>query len=189
MGKALKPGGPMAFTYHHNTLDAYYPIAVAILDAGLTCSAFIPCPAEMGASIHINGTGSSIVDTIFVCRCTGKVPRRWIAETPDEIAALVREDLDRLRTGKVTPTRGDIRCIAFGHLIRLTIWRLRQSWDRAKPVEHRLSEIAEDLRKHGGFHAVERCLGDELLMAPRLQLAMAREGEAVYRASDDEISF
>jgi len=54
---ALKPGRPLVFTYHHNQLDAYVPLAVAILDAGLVCSASLPCPAEMGASIHINGTG------------------------------------------------------------------------------------------------------------------------------------
>ena len=48
MGQALKPGAPMAFTYHHNTLEAYFPLAVSILDAGLTCSATLPCPAEMG---------------------------------------------------------------------------------------------------------------------------------------------
>ncbi|MFH1092061.1 MAG: hypothetical protein V1742_10885 [Pseudomonadota bacterium] len=52
MARALKPGAPLAFTYHHNYLRAYYPIAVAILDSGLTCSASLPCPAEMGASIH-----------------------------------------------------------------------------------------------------------------------------------------
>ncbi len=71
MAQALKPGGPLAFTYHHNDLNAYVPVAVAMLDAGLTCSASLPCPAEMGASIHISGTGSSIVDTVFVCRSTG----------------------------------------------------------------------------------------------------------------------
>lgn len=49
MAKALKPGAPLAFTYHHNRLDAYYAVGVAILDAGLTCSASLPCPAEMGA--------------------------------------------------------------------------------------------------------------------------------------------
>jgi adenine-specific DNA methylase len=70
MAKALKPGAPLAFTYHHNTIEAYLPVAVAILDAGVTCSASLPCPAEMGASIHINGTGSSIIDTVFVCRTT-----------------------------------------------------------------------------------------------------------------------
>ena len=74
MAVALKPGSPLAFTYHHNDLNAYSPVAVAILDAGLTCSASLPCPAEMGASIHINGTGSSIIDTVFVCRSTGTFP-------------------------------------------------------------------------------------------------------------------
>jgi hypothetical protein len=56
MANALKPGAPLVFTYHHNRLEAYYPVAVAILDARLTCSASLPCPGEMGASIHINGT-------------------------------------------------------------------------------------------------------------------------------------
>jgi putative DNA methylase len=56
MAKALKPKAPLAFTYHHNKLDAYLAVGVAILDAGLTCSASLPCPAEMGGSIHIHGT-------------------------------------------------------------------------------------------------------------------------------------
>ena len=74
-GEALKPGAPLAFTYHHNNLEAYHSIGVAILDAGLTCSASLPCPAEMGGSIHIFGTGSSIIDTVFVCRLNGKANR------------------------------------------------------------------------------------------------------------------
>ena len=41
MAVALKPGSPFAFTYHHNDLKAYFPVAVAILDAGLTCSAIV----------------------------------------------------------------------------------------------------------------------------------------------------
>ncbi|NLG83871.1 MAG: hypothetical protein GX493_04515 [Firmicutes bacterium] len=73
MRVALKPGRPLVFTYHHKAIEAYYPIAVALLDAGLVCSASFPCPAEMGASIHINGTASSIVDTVFVCRSTGRI--------------------------------------------------------------------------------------------------------------------
>jgi adenine-specific DNA methylase len=68
MATGLKPDAPFAFTYHHNKLEAYHPLAVAILDAGLQCTDSIPCPAEMVASIHINGTNSSIIDTVFVCR-------------------------------------------------------------------------------------------------------------------------
>lgn len=75
MAMALKPGAALVFTYHHNDLASYYPLAVAIFDAGMTCSTSLPCPAEMGDSIHINGTGSSIIDTVFVCRSTGTVSR------------------------------------------------------------------------------------------------------------------
>src|SRR5437588_11341982 len=113
MAVALKPGAPLALTYHHNSLDAYFPIAVAILDSGLVCSASLPCPAEMGASIHINGTGSSIIDTVFVCRSTGRFPRRWLAETPAAMAKVVAEDLSLLQQGAVKPTQGDTRCIVF----------------------------------------------------------------------------
>jgi len=104
MTKALKPGAPFVFTYHHNTIEAYLPVAVAILDAGLTCSASLPCPAEMGASIHINGTGSSIIDTVFVCRTTGVVSRKTLARSPEEVASLIRDDLAKLREGDVKPS-------------------------------------------------------------------------------------
>ena len=78
MADALKPGAPLVFTYHHNQLKAYYAVGVAILDSGLTCSASLPCPAEMAGSIHIHGTASSIVDTVFVCRSNGSAPRQWL---------------------------------------------------------------------------------------------------------------
>ena len=130
MADALKLGAPLAFTYHHNDLTAYHPIAVAILDAGLTCTASLPCPAEMGASIHINGTGSSIIDTVFVCRSTGSMSKKWVVDSIKGVAELVEEDLVKLRAGNVQPTAGDMRCIAYGHLIRLAIWNLRHAWDK-----------------------------------------------------------
>ena len=150
MSKALKPGAPLAFTYHHNRIEAYYPVAVAILDSGLTCSASLPCPAEMGASIHINGTGSSIIDTVFVCRSTGTMQRKWLAASPEEVSTIVKEDLALLRAGNVKPTPGDIRCITFGHLIRLAIWSLRNDWDSNSSTATRLSKVENWLRKFGG---------------------------------------
>ena len=66
MSRALKRGAPLVLpSFHHNRLEAYLAVGVAILDAGLVCSATLPCPAEMGGSIHIHGTDSSIVDTVF----------------------------------------------------------------------------------------------------------------------------
>jgi putative DNA methylase len=160
MAKALKPGGPFVFTYHHNFIDAYFPVAVAVLDAGLTCTGSLPCPAEMGASIHISGTGSSVVDTIFVCRSTGTVPRRLLVNAPLEIAGLVQDDMAQLIAAEVTPSRGDIRCLIFGHLIRLTIWRLRHSWDKQIAVGDKLAAVANQISNMGGAEAVDRCVVD-----------------------------
>jgi adenine-specific DNA methylase len=138
MAQALKPGRPLVFTYHHNKLEAYSPITVAILDSGLTCSAALPCPAEMGASIHISGTASSIVDTVFVCRHTGTVPRWTLVGTVEQFANLVSLDLDRLRMGGLKPTRGDLRCVIYGHLVRMTIWNLRKKWNPRLAVKEKL---------------------------------------------------
>jgi hypothetical protein len=156
MSTALKPGSPLAFTYHHNKIDAYYPIAVAILDAGLTCSASLPCPAEMGGSIHINGTGSSIIDTIFVCRTTGIMQGKWIATSPEGLAEIVKQDLTLLKAGNVNPTYGDIRCVAYGHLIRHAIWNLRHHWDKTKAIATRIATVMDWIRFFGGWAEVEK---------------------------------
>lgn len=189
MAIALKPGAPFVFTYHHNKLDAYYPIAVALLDAGLICSSSIPCPAEMGASIHINGTASSIIDTIFVCRLHGNVSKNLIVSSPQEVADLVHRDLERLREGNVKPTQGDIRCIAYGHLIRLSVWNLRTSWEKRKTASEKLNMLANHLNAFGGFEAIEKYLINDFDMAPLFRHAMAREAEEPYQVGEDEISF
>ena len=142
MAHALKPGGPLAFTFHHNKIEAYYAVGIAILDARLVCSASLPCPAEMGGSIHIHGTASSIIDTVFVCRSTGAVPRRWLADTLDDVAAIVADDVALLAAGGRTPTRGDTRCIVFGHLTRLAVWNLRLTWDRTLTTSQKIAAFA-----------------------------------------------
>ena len=116
MAVALKPGGPLVFTYHHNKVDAYAAVGVAILDAGLTCSATLPCPAEMGGSIHIHGTGSSIVDTVFVCRTRddGAPP---VADDGDGIVAAVAQDIADLKgAGRIPPgAMRDVCCWGTQH--------------------------------------------------------------------------
>lgn len=189
LATALKPGAPLAFTYHHNSLEAYFPIAVALLDAGLTCSASFPCPAEMGASIHISGTVSSIIDTVFVARSTGRVPRSWITDIPKEISKLVVEDIKKLQAGGVNPTRGDIRCIIFGQLIRLSIWYLRQGWTIVCPCPEKLRAVADWIAKLGGLPIIEKHLENILAEAPSRQQAMVRESEESYGWCENEISF
>ncbi|MEO1658368.1 MAG: DNA methylase [Pseudomonadota bacterium] len=148
MATALKPGAPLAFTYHHNKLDSYEAIAVAILDSGLNCSATIPCPAEMGGSIHISGTSSSIIDTVFVNRSSGSVQTGSICKNGDELASLVAGELAQLKQAGVKPRIGDARCITFGHLTRLAIWNLHSGWDATLPTAEKLALVGQ---QHGAL--------------------------------------
>jgi putative DNA methylase len=145
MAKALKPGAPLAFTYHHNRVEAYQAIGVAILDAGLTCSASLPCPAEMGGSIHIHNTASSIVDTVFVCRSNGEMRRGHLIESLADLARIVRDDIGQLRIAGMKVTPGDVRCIVFGHLTRMAIWNLRATWNANASTESKLTAFASAL--------------------------------------------
>ncbi|WP_092114393.1 DUF1156 domain-containing protein [Bradyrhizobium erythrophlei] len=145
MARALKPGAPLAFTYHHNRVEAYHAIGVAILDAGLTCSASLPCPAEMGGSIHIHNTASSIVDTVFVCRTNGEVRRGHLITSLADLTRIVRDDIGQLRIAGVKVTAGDIRCIVFGHLTRMAVWNLRAMWDASATTEMKLQTLARAL--------------------------------------------
>lgn len=140
MAEALKPEAPLAFTFHHNTQEAYLAVAMAILDSGLICTAALPCPAEMGGSIHISGTGSSIIDTVFVCRrqnlaCTVKKPNST------NLRDLLENDIAQLKIAGVKPTLGDIRCIFYGHLTKMIIENLSPEWKKATPTDEKLDQI------------------------------------------------
>src|SRR5262249_29529891 len=141
MARALKPGAPLVFTYHHNQQEAYLAVGIAILDAKLVCSASLPCPAEMGGSIHIHGTNSSIVDTVFVCRHRGLTPRAWLFDDADALAEIMARELAELRAAGMMPTTGDIRSIAQGHITRMAIWKLRPSWESTLNAKTKLNRF------------------------------------------------
>jgi hypothetical protein len=154
MAAALKPGCPLAFTYHHNKIEPYYSAGIAMLDAGLTCSASLPCPAEMGGSIHIHGTGSSIVDTIFVCRASGTTKRSQLFASTADLAQIVRDDIGQLRLAGVKATLGDIRCVVFGHLTRMAVWKLRSSWDSHISTATKIERFSSKVREFGPYDTV-----------------------------------
>jgi len=188
MAQALKPGCPFVFTYHHNDINAYIPVAIALLDSGLVCSASLPCPGEMGASIHINGTGSSIIDTVFVCRSTGVISKRSIVSTSEDIAGLVRQDLMLLENGGIKCTQGDMRCVAYGHLIRLAVWHLRYDWDEDASADIKMARIAEKIDYLGGWREVKEHLLSGISI-PDKQNWMALEQTVEYGGIDNEIAF
>jgi len=158
MARALKPGAPLAFTFHHNRPEPYYAVGVAILDAGLGCLATLPCPAEMGGSIHIHGTGSSIVDTIFVCRTDGCTRAGQSFKSLDQLAQVMEGETAQLRAAGMKPTPGDMRCMVYGHLTRYAIEQLRNGWKSSRPMFERLNLFAK----------AEQSLGDCQTLIDRL---------------------
>jgi len=187
MARALKPGAPLVFTYHHNKQEAYYAVGVAILDSGLTCSASLPCPAEMGGSIHIHGTGSSIVDTVFVCRHRGYTPRQWLFESSEELAAIVARDISQLTQGGHKPTKGDTRCVIFGHLTRMVVWNLRRSWDPTLSTAEKLDRFAQEMNRLADPECVLALVSDaKRIAAPHGPLFAAAESD---ERSRDAVAF
>jgi adenine-specific DNA methylase len=188
--RALKKGAPFAFTYHHNDVEAYLPIAVALLDAGLVCTVTLPCPAEMSASIHINGTRSSIMDTIFVCRTTGTLRASQFEGTSETLKQTLRADLENLQQAGLAPTAGDARCLLLGHLTRLAVWRLRATWRIDVPVTDRLAQVKATLQEVYPLDLIARLAAEvassisetDLLASMRVKERQAGYGE-------DQLSF
>jgi adenine-specific DNA methylase len=130
---ALKVRAPFVFTYHHNDPMAYVPLVVAILDAGLDCTATLPAPAEMGASLHIAHSKSSVLDTVFVCRKAIANTGRLTAEEQ------LKRDVQVLISAGLKVTEGDMRCLLAGHIARITINQLRGQWDETRPMSEKMS--------------------------------------------------
>jgi hypothetical protein len=140
--EALKTGGLFAFTYHHNDVDAYIPLVVGFLDAGLIATASLPCPAEMSASLHIARTGSSVIDTIL---CARKISQSYegVAGEMDSLPDQLWQQTAILRKAGIVPTEGDVRCMALGLLTVFCSNMLQKGWNNSLPLEQRL-RIARD---------------------------------------------
>jgi hypothetical protein len=115
----------------------------------------------MSGSIHIHGTESSVLDTVFVCRSSGAVPRRSLAANGPELTALIREDLEAVRAGGVKVTRGDALCIARGHLIRMAVWRCRPFWDPGESFDSKTRRIGAAIEAIGGMYGVASLLPED----------------------------
>jgi adenine-specific DNA methylase len=141
--RALKSNAPFVFTYHHNKIGAYAPLVVAMLDAGLECTAVLPAPGEMEASLHINGTGSSILDSVFVCRV--KRDENLALSPVGNLEEVLTDNLRRVALGGVRVSDGDARCLFSGHIARVSVARLHATWNPGVPLEDRLRVVTEKL--------------------------------------------
>lgn len=146
MSAAMKRGAPFAFTYHHNDPSAYVPLVVAMLDAGFTCTAVLPAPAEMAASLHIAGTNSSILDSVFVCRkreyVAAAASPRPVPAPRAAVSAAVARDVASMTAAGYTCTAGDVACLEAGHVAGEAVRTLANGeWDPRAPVTVRMDAV------------------------------------------------
>jgi len=140
--KALKPGQPFVFTFHHNDLRAYAAPAVAILDAALVPTKTLGCPAEMRGSIHIANANSSRLDSVFVLR---KPPAQMPKE--HDFRGLLTGQVEHLERAGLHLTPADRRCLAYGLVAEATVRSLRDAWIRSRPIEERLASVLDELER------------------------------------------
>lgn len=142
--KALKPGQPFIFTFHHNDLRAYAAPVVAMLDTGLIPTRTIGCPAEMRGSIHISKSDSSRLDTVFVLRkAPAAMPRRG------KLSALLDEQVSHLEQASLQVSYGDRRCLIWGLVAEATVRTLREDWNPDLPIAERMALAGEELLRRG----------------------------------------
>jgi hypothetical protein len=142
---ALKADAPFIFTYHHNDLEAYAPLIVACLDAGLVPTRLYGCPSEMRASTHIRGRNASTVDTVFVLR------KQVAAEANPAylslpVSALVALRVGALQRAELKPTDADRACLRHSVLAVRAMARLAETWDASLDVGERLLIALEALQ-------------------------------------------
>jgi putative DNA methylase len=140
--RALKPGRPFVFTYHHNDPLSYAALVVAVLDAGLVPMTTVACPSEMRGSIHINASDSSRVDSVFMLR---KPPVAATGDRDVPISERLRHHVQHLLDAGLRVSKGDQRCVRFGLVAEEAIRALAPSWDAGAPIGERMDWAREAL--------------------------------------------
>ena len=141
----------------------------------------------MAGSIHIHKSESSIIDTVFVCRTTGRVLARHLGTDPLRSPGWWRGS-GAPCAGCVRPTRGDARCITYGHLARLAVWRLREAWDADASWGAKLGRAGAAMARARLLGGIGKRLEAEGPLASRRAGTIREEGSE-YGVREVEIAF
>ena len=83
-----------------------------------------------------------------------------------------------------TPTHGDTRCIIFGHLARMAVWKLREDWNRELSTEQKIAAFADAVSECGSPEHVWRQVRamHQRAPAPKPKRTATTSGEVEQRA-------
>jgi len=141
--RALKPSGVFAFTYHHNELDAYAPLIVACLDAGLVPTKLFACPSEMRASTHIHGRHAATSDAVFILRKPPVTEAEAVDFANIDVERHVAARVRALRRGGTAVTAPDRVCLRHATLAARGMARLADGWDTTRASDRMDVALAE----------------------------------------------
>ncbi len=119
--RKLKPGGKMAFTFHHSRENAWRHIEDALVHAGFVVERWWPVFAEMESGVPLQGKeNNGHLDIVFVCAKTGDV-----ATVADQDGV---EEMGRNLTDRVRLVAADHRALLEAVKVQ------RATWARATEV-------------------------------------------------------
>lgn len=114
--RTLKPGGRMAFTFHHSGEDAWRHIEDALVFAGFVVERWWPVFAEMESGVPLRGKeNNGHLDVVFVCGKAGEVAAP--AEQDDA------EAMGRALAERVTLVAADHRALVEAAKVQADTWR------------------------------------------------------------------
>jgi putative DNA methylase len=122
VGRKLKSGGRLAFSFHHAGEHGWRCIEEALVRGGFVVERWWPVFAEMESGVHMLGKDNGgHLDIVFVCGRAGEVTRPTKAEPAVELGTRLAKH--------VTLVPADYRA-----LLRATEVQ-RASWARARPTD------------------------------------------------------
>jgi adenine-specific DNA methylase len=157
--RVMKPAGTLAFTFHHSRPEAWVAVARALISAGLAVVATHPVKAEMSVAVPKQQAKEPIdLDLIVVCQHadTKRPPTVAVCNAADQLA--------RLRATGMKLSRGDVRVVVMGEL-------LREASD-SRDVETFESLFSAGSALVEAFHEEPRPAGDRGSVGPPAQLSL-----------------
>ena len=85
---------------------------------------------------------------------------KLISDFAQDIAEMVMADVAKLRSGEIKPTQGDVRCIIYGHIIRLAVWNLKKKWDLKIPTADKINIVKIKIENLGGLIGIQELLSE-----------------------------
>ena len=105
-----------------------------------------------------------------------------------ELAKIVDADI-RLLRNVYRPSKGDAKCITYGHISRLASWHLRAHWDKNAPFGSKFAKIMAWIESHVPAKQVIGLLNDWTAEPENAELGLLGEFVEPYTQGNELVSF